>query len=127
MSPASFHQPLAANQRCPALSPRPRPGYIAAVWSSCLGASLMFTRRVLVLSVALVVVVSATAARSYYQLAGAGQTMGEAATKFISSLSAEQRAKAALPYDDKRRIAWHFIPLEGEREREGLKIKEMTP
>jgi hypothetical protein len=78
--------------------------------------------------VTLIVALSATAAAwSYYQLAAAGTTMSEAATKFLASLTAEQRAKAALPYDDKRRIAWHFIPLEGAREREGLKVREMTP
>ena len=87
----------------------------------------MSTRRLLAPILAIVVALSATAAWSYYKLAVTGESMGEAATKFLASLTADQRAKAALPYDDKRRIAWHFIPLEGDKEREGLKVREMTP
>ena len=87
----------------------------------------MTARRWIAPSFALLIALSATAAWSYYKLAGSGETMGEAATKFLGTLTAEQRAKAALPYDDKRRSAWHFIPLEGDKEREGLKVREMTP
>ncbi|HZN35891.1 MAG TPA: DUF3500 domain-containing protein [Pirellulaceae bacterium] len=87
----------------------------------------MSTRRLIAPLLALTVVLSATAAWSYYRLAVTGETMGEAATKFLAALSAEQRAKAALPYDDARRSAWHFIPLEGAKEREGLKVREMSP
>jgi hypothetical protein len=87
----------------------------------------MITRRFLALLVAAGLVLTATAGWSYYKLALTGENMGDAAEKFLASLTAEQRAKAALPYDDARRVAWHFIPLEGAREREGLKIREMTP
>jgi len=87
----------------------------------------MSARRFLAPLLAVVFALSATAAWSYYKLAVTGETMGESATKFLASLTAEQRMKAALPYDDKRRIAWHFIPLEGDKEREGLKVREMTP
>ena len=87
----------------------------------------MFVRRFLGLLLAAGLLLSATAGWSYYKLALTGENMGDAAEKFLASLSAEQRAKAALPYDDARRTAWHFIPLEGAKEREGLKIREMTP
>ncbi len=87
----------------------------------------MIARRFVAPLLAACLLLTATAAWSYYKLALTGENMGEAAEKFLASLTAEQRAKAALPYADERRSAWHFIPLEGAREREGLKIREMTP
>src|SRR5262245_1389896 len=80
-------------------------------------------RRICVV-VALAVVLSATAAWSYFKLAGAGETMGEAANKFLATLSAEQRSKAAIGYDDKTRVDWHFIP-KPDGAREGVKVREM--
>ena len=70
----------------------------------------MIRRRAIAYFVALTVLFGATAAFSYFKLAASGETMGEAATKFLASLSAEQRAKAAMAYDDKARVDWHFIP-----------------
>src|SRR5262245_781542 len=60
--------------------------------------------------VALVVLLSATAAWSFFKLAGAGETMGEAANKYLATLTSEQRTKGAIAYDDKMRVDWHFIP-----------------
>jgi len=48
--------------------------------------------------------------------------MTDAAKQFLSSLSAEQRAKATFTFTDEQRFDWHFIP----RERKGLPFKEMS-
>ena len=71
------------------------------------------------------VALSATTVWSYFKLAKTGEAMTEEANKFLASLSAEQRAQASLTYDDPKRVDWHFIPKEGDKEREGLKIREM--
>ncbi|HEX7284151.1 MAG TPA: DUF3500 domain-containing protein [Vicinamibacterales bacterium] len=51
--------------------------------------------------------------------------MAKAATQFVSSLSAEQKAKAVLPFDSEDRLRWHFIPNE-MFPRKGIMIKEMN-
>ena len=68
----------------------------------------------------------ATAAWSYFKLAVTGETMAEAATKFLDTLSTDQRAKAALAFDDKQRVDWHFIP-KPDGAREGVKVRDMSP
>jgi hypothetical protein len=83
-------------------------------------------RRSFLASLIALVALSATSVWSYYKLAKTGETMTEEANKFLASLSAEQRTKASLAYDDPKRVDWHFIPKEGDKEREGLKIREMT-
>jgi len=75
--------------------------------------------------VAIAVVLTSTAAWSFFKLAGSGETMGAAATKFLAALDAEQRAKAALPFDDKLRVDWHFIP-KPDGAREGVKVRDMS-
>src|SRR5687768_5182369 len=52
-------------------------------------------------------------------------TMAKAATQFLDGLSADQRAKAALPFGGEERLRWHFIPNE-MFPRQGLMIKEMN-
>ena len=47
--------------------------------------------------------------------------MGAAADAFISSLSADQRAKATFAFEDEQRFDWHFIP----RARKGIPFKEL--
>lgn len=74
---------------------------------------------------ALVVTLVATAAWSYYKLAGTGETMMEAATKFLGTLTNEQRTKAAIAYNDKQRTDWHFIP-KPDGAREGVKVRDMN-
>jgi len=49
--------------------------------------------------------------------------MSAAADAFISSLSADQRAKAAFAFEDEQRFDWHFIP----RPRKGIPFKELDP
>ncbi len=48
--------------------------------------------------------------------------MVQSASKFLASLSAEQRAKAFFAFDNEERLNWHFIP----RTRKGLPLKEMS-
>jgi len=47
--------------------------------------------------------------------------MAGAADAFISSLSADQRAKATFAFEDEQRLDWHFIP----RERKGIPFKQL--
>lgn len=75
----------------------------------------------LVFCLAALLVTSVGAARLLLRPAGADMT--QAAEKFLASLTAEQKAKAALEFDDANRMKWHFIPL---AERKGLQIKEMN-
>jgi hypothetical protein len=48
--------------------------------------------------------------------------MARAANALLTSLNAEQRAKATFPFGDAEQTNWHFIP----RERKGLPLKQMT-
>ena len=52
-------------------------------------------------------------------------SMADAATKFVSSLTPEQRQKAAFAFESEERLKWHFIPTEMFA-RNGLTVKEMT-
>jgi hypothetical protein len=52
-------------------------------------------------------------------------TMSKAATQFIDSLSADQKAKASFPFEGEERLRWHFIPNE-MFPRKGLMIKDMN-
>jgi len=59
----------------------------------------------------------------------AGSKMANAADKLLASLTAEQKAKAALTFDDKERLNWHFVPLQDSKKRptrKGLPLGEMT-
>jgi hypothetical protein len=61
-------------------------------------------------------------------LAGAERSsaaMTTAASKFVASLTAEQRAQAAFAFAGDERLRWHFIPTE-MFPRKGLTIKQMT-
>ena len=48
--------------------------------------------------------------------------MQGAATAFVKSLTAEQKAIATMGFGDSRRMDWHFLP----RERKGLAVRHMT-
>jgi hypothetical protein len=52
--------------------------------------------------------------------------MEVAATKFLESLTPEQRQQATFPFDGNERTHWHFIPTE-MFPRNGLTIKLMNP
>ncbi len=51
--------------------------------------------------------------------------MAESAQRFLSSLTAEQRAKATFAFDSEQRLRFHFIPPE-TFERQGVTIQEMS-
>jgi len=51
--------------------------------------------------------------------------MAKAASVFLDSLSAEQKAKAVFPFESEERLRWHFIPNE-MFPRKGLMIKDMS-
>jgi hypothetical protein len=74
----------------------------------------------------LLVALSATSVWSYFKLARTGEEASAAAQAFLKSLDEKQQQSATFAYDDPKRIAWHFIPLEGTREREGLQIRHMN-
>ena len=54
----------------------------------------------------------------------------KAATKFLDSLSPEQKARALFTFDDKERLNWHYVPLEdkstGKATRKGLPLEAMN-
>ncbi len=53
--------------------------------------------------------------------AGAPREMVEVASRFLASLSPEQKSKAALPFESDERLNWHFVP----KVRAGLPFKEI--
>jgi hypothetical protein len=57
-----------------------------------------------------------------FQRGASSAGMTDAATKFIATLSEEQKKQTVLPYDTPKRLEWHFIPKD---ERKGLQVKEM--
>jgi Protein of unknown function (DUF3500) len=48
--------------------------------------------------------------------------MAESATRFLASLSTEQKTKAVFSFEDEQRFDWHFIP----RARKGIPLKELN-
>jgi uncharacterized protein DUF3500 len=77
---------------------------------------LLIRTVLLLLPLTMVLVVGAA---SHKQTAAA---MADGATKFLASLSAEQRQKATFAFEDEaNRLDWHFIP----RERKGLPLKDL--
>jgi hypothetical protein len=60
---------------------------------------------------------------SAYTRTNTASVMTEAANRFLTSLTPEQRAKASFKLEDEERLNWHFIPIE----RKGLPLREMTP
>lgn len=60
---------------------------------------------------------------SFYQNADPGAGMTTAARAWLETLEHQQQKSSLLPYDDDRRVDWHFIPKD---ERKGLQIKHMT-
>ena len=52
--------------------------------------------------------------------------MADGARRFLSSLSDDQRARAAFAFDSDERLRFHFVPPENF-ERHGVSLKEMSP
>jgi hypothetical protein len=69
------------------------------------------------------VLVIGTAGWAYFQ-ALPGPAMTDAATKFLGTLTEEQRKTAIVEYDSPKRVDWHFIPKD---QRKGLQIRDMNP
>lgn len=68
-----------------------------------------------------------------HQAHAAASLMSECANRFLVTLDANQRGKAAFPFDVDERMNWHYVP-NGTRstvdtlgERKGLPLREMTP
>lgn len=81
------------------------------------------------LAATLAVVVFASVALVAQNVSTTGPSMAAAAQKLLASLTADQRAKAAFPYDDPERLKWAFVPLQDRDKkptRKGLRIEEMT-
>ena len=77
----------------------------------------------------LVLAVAAAAAAAPMVAAERSSTaMASAATRFLASLTPEQRSKAVFAFDADERLHWHFIPTGPAPmfPRNGLTIKEMT-
>ncbi|HZZ73986.1 MAG TPA: DUF3500 domain-containing protein [Pirellulales bacterium] len=53
-----------------------------------------------------------------------GTEMVVSASKFLASLTPEQKTKTNLSFAGKERLDWHFIPKD---KRKGLQIRDMTP
>ena len=60
---------------------------------------------------------------SAYHRLDSSSVMAETASRFLASLTPEQRARTTFSFEDEERRNWHFIP----RERKGLPLREMTP
>ena len=48
--------------------------------------------------------------------------MAEAASRFLASLSDEQRARATFPFQGDERYFWHYTPID----RNGLRLGDMN-
>jgi hypothetical protein len=69
--------------------------------------------------------IGALAASSIVAADRSSSAMASAATKFLGSLTAEQRQRAAFAFESDERLRWHFIPTE-QFPRKGLLIKDMS-
>lgn len=79
---------------------------------------------VLRLAVAIAIVAGSLGAAAIASQKSAA-AMARAATQFVDSLSADQKARAVLPFDSADRLRWHFLPNE-MFPRQGLMLKDMN-
>jgi hypothetical protein len=59
---------------------------------------------------------------AFIQSTKTAESMTAAATKYLASLSEEQRAQSVMEYDHPERSDWHFIP---KAHRKGLQVRDM--
>ncbi len=82
------------------------------------------------LGLALAVLVSVTGlAYVAQQVNIAGPTIVKSATNFVSTLTAEQKAIAVMPFESKERTNWNFVPLQDKERnstRKGLPLEKMS-
>ncbi|MFO0938633.1 MAG: DUF3500 domain-containing protein [Gemmataceae bacterium] len=79
-------------------------------------------------AVALVVVVGSIALVAQ-SAKPSGATMADAASKFLATLPADLRTKAAFAYDSPERTKWHFVPLQDQNRqstRKGVRMEELN-
>ena len=81
------------------------------------------TMRAKLMIAAAIAVVAASGGWYAFVRSDPGPDMVAAGQDFLGSLSADQRAKATMAFDDPARLDWHFIP---KPERKGLQIKYMN-
>ncbi|MGE3473208.1 MAG: DUF3500 domain-containing protein [Vicinamibacterales bacterium] len=82
----------------------------------------MRDRRLLALAGTLAILASV----SIFGADPAATSMATAATRFVSTLTPEQRQQAQFAFGGSERERWHFVPTE-MFPRKGLTLKEMTP
>lgn len=82
--------------------------------------SIRGSSRIAVVPLALLLAVASGAA--FFKLRPAGNLMTANAQGFLATLSPEQKAIAQLPFGDKARLDWHFIPKPA---RKGMQFKDM--
>lgn len=85
-------------------------------------------KRPYLLASLLLLALVATSAWSFYRRMSAGEGMTSQATKFLDTLSADQKQIAVLPYESDSRVNWHFIPFfdkDGKPGRKGLQVRNM--
>jgi hypothetical protein len=65
----------------------------------------------------------AVAARATGPQGSAGVSLARAAAAWLETLDADQRARAAQPFDAAARVDWHFVPKSA---RKGVQLRDMT-
>jgi hypothetical protein len=78
-------------------------------------------RKPMIAASCLVLSISALLTARLQDKKSSSNKMAEAATAFLATLDAEQKARATFGFNDEERLNWHFIP----RERKGLPIKDL--
>lgn len=76
----------------------------------------------MVLSIALVIGLLSMSVIDGVARMRSAAAMAEGANRFLASLTAEQKAKAAFGFSDEQRFDWHFIP----RPRKGVPLKDLN-
>jgi len=77
------------------------------------------------LAIAAVLILAASVGGVLVASQRSAAAMAGAADKWLGSLTAEQKQKAAFAFDSDERLRWHFIPNE-MHPRKGVTFKEMT-
>src|SRR4051812_24505050 len=86
----------------------------------------MKNRTILVLSVSFALLISGAMVFGHAQttpVSNPGAEIREATTKWLASLSPEQRIDAKVRYSDHARLDWQFVP---RPKRKGLRLSDMT-
>ena len=111
-------------------APRLPPKEMRRTFMSLPAKSPKYTRREVFIPIAATMAVAGTSLNASWissiiaQERQAGAiSAARSAAQYISTLSMEQKASAILPFEDKKRVEWHFIPMET---RKGLPLRDMN-